>query len=225
MARRAVRRSLATAPGTRGIPPIGGLAIRRRIVPPALIDDALRLLHVDLLERGASPQELGEWLWSVHWFPHLRFDPRILALSSALPEGWVDGELCEPQILLQFPHVGPEPEITFHVDREPEWAQGRRYRRIVGIPLSRWCAANGGLLVQHDGTATAVELEPGDAVMMAPDLWHSAGINRTGAIRYGVYFRFLEPVEGESSRSAARISASRSAVASSARASGSGSHR
>jgi hypothetical protein len=28
-------------------------------------------------------------------------------------------------------------------------------------------------------------------VMMSPDLPHSGGVNRTGAIRYGVYFRFL----------------------------------
>jgi hypothetical protein len=27
---------------------------------------------------------------------------------------------------------------------------------------------------------------------MDPDLEHSGGVNRTGAIRYGVYFRFLE---------------------------------
>jgi ectoine hydroxylase-related dioxygenase (phytanoyl-CoA dioxygenase family) len=36
-----------------------------------------------------------------------------------------------------------------------------------------------------------VELDPGDAVAMTPDLEHSGGINRTGSLRYGVYFRWL----------------------------------
>lgn len=163
------------------------------MLPPALVDDALRLLHVDLLERGATPDELGQWLWSMHWFPHLNHDARIVALADALPEDWRSGELCDPQILLQFPHVGPEPEVVFHVDQEPDWAGGRRYRRIVGVPLSPWRRENGGLLVQGDGGPVPVELDPGDAVMFTPDLMHSGGINRSGTIRYGVYFRWLEP--------------------------------
>jgi hypothetical protein len=28
--------------------------------------------------------------------------------------------------------------------------------------------------------------------VLTPDLPHSGGVNRSGAIRYGVYFRFLE---------------------------------
>jgi ectoine hydroxylase-related dioxygenase (phytanoyl-CoA dioxygenase family) len=168
--------------------------VRRRIIAAELIDAALRRLHVDLLERGASANELSEWLWSVHWFPHLRHEPEILALVDALPPEWRTGELCEPQILLQFPHVGPVPPITFHVDREPAWAGERRYRRIVGVPLSPWRRENGGLLVELDGEPVAVDLDPGDAVLMQPQLRHSGGINLTGAIRYGVYFRFLTPV-------------------------------
>jgi hypothetical protein len=161
-------------------------------VPLELVDDALRLLHLDLLERGPSAEELSRWLWGAHWFPHLNYRDEILALASALPPRWRTGTPCDPQILLQFPHVGPEPEISFHVDREPDWAEGRRYLRIVGVPLSRWCEANGGLLVKQDDGAHPVELEPGDAVMMTPDLPHSGGISRTGALRYGVYFRWLE---------------------------------
>jgi hypothetical protein len=168
-----------------------GYEIRRGAVAAALVDDALRSLHVDLLGRGASAQELGNWLWSAHWFPHLVYSEQVTALADALPEEWRTGERCDPQILLQFPHSGPEPEITFHVDQEPPWANGRRYRGIVGIALSRWGRDNGGLLVHADGETIAVELEPGDAVAMAPDLLHSGGINRTGAIRYGVYFRWL----------------------------------
>lgn len=166
--------------------------VAHAVIPGRLIEDALRVLHLDLLTRGASPTELGEWLWGAHWFPHLRHDPAILALEQALAPEWRTGDLCDPQILLQFPHSGPEPEVTFHLDQEPDWAQGRRYLRIVGVPLSHWRADNGGLLVRVGDRAVALELEPGDAVMMAPGQWHSGGINRTGSIRYGVYFRWLD---------------------------------
>ena len=163
-------------------------------MPEELTDSALRLLHLDLITRGASAEEIGQWLWSVHWFPHLRGDPRITALAQALPAEWRTGEICEPQILLQFPHSGPEPEISYHVDEEPEWAGPRPYVRIVGIALSRWDHENGGLLIERPGDEpVAVELEPGDAVMMKPWVRHSGGINRTGSIRYAVYFRWLGP--------------------------------
>jgi hypothetical protein len=181
--------ALAASVRTREQPKV---EVRRRVIEPRLIDDALRALHLDLLQRGAQASELGEWLWSAHWFPHLVYDPRILALVEGLPADWRTGERCDPQILLQFPHVGPEPEITFHVDQEPPWAEGRRYLRIVGVPLSRWQAANGGLLIRPDDRTIAVELEPGDAVMMDPEMLHTGGINATGSVRYGVYFRWLE---------------------------------
>jgi hypothetical protein len=167
------------------------LEVRRGVVPLDRIDDALRLLHLDLLERGASADELSSWLWGAHWFPHLRYDDRIVELARSLPGDWRSGTFCDPQVLLQFPHVGPEPEIKFHLDQEPEWASGTRYARVVGVPLSRWTRENGGLLVQSDGGPVPVELDPGDAVMMTPDLPHSGGINRTGSIRYGIYFRWL----------------------------------
>lgn len=168
-----------------------GFEVIRGAVPPSALDDALRVLHVDLLERGASAEELSGWLWSAHWFPHLRQRPEILALAEHLPPQWRTGTQCDPQILLQFPHVGPEPEITFHRDQEPAWAAGQSYARIVGVALSRWHRDNGGLLVRRDGEVEPVELDRGDAVMMTPDLEHSGGINRTGAIRYCVYFRWL----------------------------------
>ncbi|HYZ79667.1 MAG TPA: hypothetical protein VE571_00280, partial [Solirubrobacteraceae bacterium] len=119
------------------------------MIEPALIDDALRILHVDLLSRGATAEQLSEWLWAAHWFPHLNYEPQILALADALPADWRTGERCDPQILLQFPQVGPAPDITFHLDEEPAWAGNKRYRRIVGVPLSPWSQANGGLLVKH----------------------------------------------------------------------------
>jgi hypothetical protein len=168
-----------------------GLEIARGVVPPELVDDALRLLHLDMLEHGHSAQTLSAWLWAMHWFPHLNRRDEILALAQALPASWHRGTLCDPQILLQFPHVGPEPEIVFHLDDEPQWAGGRRYARIVGVPLSPWRRENGGLLVEVDGAPVAVEVDPTDAVLLSPDLRHSGGVNRTGSPRYGVYFRWL----------------------------------
>jgi len=190
-------RGTSRSPRQREDDPGEAVEIARAVIPSEQIDDALRVLHLDLLTRGASPAELGEWLWGAHWFPHLKHDPAILALEQALAPEWRTGDLCDPQILLQFPHSGPEPEVTFHLDQEPEWAQGRRYLRIVGVPLSRWRADNGGLLVRVGDRTIAPQLEPGDAVMMAPDQWHSGGINRTGSIRYGVYFRWLERLGAE----------------------------
>jgi hypothetical protein len=168
-----------------------GYEVRRGVLTPRLVNDALRALHLDLLARGASAQELGEWLWAAHWFPHLRHSDPIIALADALPEDWRTGDRCDPQILLQFPHVGPEPEVTFHLDQVPDWAGNRRYQRIVGVALSQWHRDNGGLLVKRGSEIMPVELSAGDAVAMAPDLLHTAGINRTGSLRYGVYFRWL----------------------------------
>jgi hypothetical protein len=170
----------------------GSFEVVRGAVPQKRIDDALRLLHLDLLERGASAEELSEWLWGTHWFPHLRESEEVLALAGSLPEKWRRGRMCDPQILLQFPHVGPEPAISFHLDQEPPWAGERPYLRIVGVPLSPWRGDNGGLLVQTAEGPAAVEADPGDAIMMTPDLPHSGGVNRTGSLRYGVYFRWLE---------------------------------
>jgi hypothetical protein len=197
MTARSLRAVQDSAPFGAGIEVVGG-AVEREAV-----DDVLRLLHIDLLERGASAEQLGSWLWGAHWFPHLNYDARVLALAEALPESWRTGTRCDPQILLQFPHVGAEPPITFHLDQEPDWAAGRRYERIVGVALSPWRADNGALLVGSESAPTAIELDAGDAVMMAPDVPHSGGINRTGQIRYGVYFRWLgEPQPKTASSSA-----------------------
>lgn len=171
----------------------GEFQVARAVVPGHAVDAVLRMLHLDLLERGAAPTELSEWLWGAHWFPHLRHREEVMALAGFLPDEWQTGDVCDPQILLQFPHVGDVPPITFHVDQEPDWAEGRRYLRIVGVPLSPWRSDNGGLLVQQGDETVAVEIDPGDAVMMSPDLPHSGGVNFTGGLRYGVYFRWLEP--------------------------------
>ena len=172
-----------------------GFAVLLALVPPAAVDAALRHVHLDLVQRGASAETLGTWLWSAHWFPHLKWDEPIVALRDHLPEELREGEPCDPQILLQPPDDCAEQPLESHVDREPDWAQGRRYRRIVGVALTPQRAANGGLHVwPFDGDGPEpVELAPGDVLVMHPDLPHASGLNREGGIRYAVYFRFLEP--------------------------------
>jgi hypothetical protein len=174
---------------------VRGYDVLRDVVPEYAVDDVLRHLHRDIVERGLPQEWLGQWLWNAHWFPHLRWNDEILALLEHLPEELRDGELCDPQIVLQMPDAGEEPELVSHVDREPDWADGRSYRRIVGVALSRNDARNGGLFVWplDGGSPHEVELDAGDVLVMDPRLPHASGFNRTGGIRYCVYFRFLEP--------------------------------
>ena len=172
-----------------------GYALVTKVVPKEALEAALRHIHLDVVRRGLPAEILGSWLWSSNWFPHLRWDPPIVGLAWHLPEELREGELCDPQIVLQPPDEGDEHPLTPHVDEEPDWAAGRRYRSIVGIALTPSHVANGGLLVwpfDRDG-AEPVELAPGDVVVMHPRLPHTSGLNREGSIRYAVYFRFLEP--------------------------------
>lgn len=62
-----------------------GIEVARGAVDEELIEDALRLLHIDLLERGADARELGSWLWEAHWFPHLNYDERIWRWPTRFP--------------------------------------------------------------------------------------------------------------------------------------------
>jgi hypothetical protein len=171
-----------------------GFAVLRSLVPPHAVDRALRHIHLDIMRRGLPPDQLNKWVWSAHWFPHLKWDEEIVALTRELPGEVVEGELCDPQILLQLPDPGSEVSLEPHVDEEPEWAAGRRYRRIVGVALTENIRLNGGLIVWPlDGSEPrAVELEPGDVVVMDPSLPHTSGLNRQGRIRYAAYFRYLQ---------------------------------
>jgi hypothetical protein len=169
-------------------------------VPPAAVQRALRHLHLDLVRRGLPADELGTWLWSNHWFPHLKWDEPIVSLIDHLPEALREGELCDPQIVMQPPDdCEPQPLVP-HVDREPDWAGGRGYARIVGIALTPGHAANGGLVVwpfdAPEGETVALELAPGDAVVFDARLPHASGFNLEGGIRTAVYFRFLEGAAG-----------------------------
>jgi len=172
-----------------------GYAILRDVVPPDALDAVLRHIHLDIVKRGLPQEWLSEWLWNAHWFPHLRWDPEVLALLDHIPPELRDGELCDPQLLLHMPDEATSCELESHVDREPEWAGGRRYRRILGVALTPSTPANGGLTVWplDGGAPHEVELDAGDVLVMDPALPHASGLNRTGGIRYAAYFRFLEP--------------------------------
>lgn len=171
-----------------------GYVVMRGLVPRDAVERALRHLHLDVVRRGLPAEEISTSLWSAHWFPHLKWDPPVAGLVEHLPPELRDGELCDPQIVVQPPDDCEDVELISHVDQEPDWAGGRSYRRIVGIALSPNTAANGGLVVwPFDGRPpTPLELAPGDVVVMHPRLPHSSGLNREGSIRYAVYFRFLQ---------------------------------
>jgi Phytanoyl-CoA dioxygenase (PhyH) len=172
-----------------------GYGVLRGAVPDEAVNGALRHLHLDLVRRGLPAETLGSWLWSSHWFPHLRWDAPIVELVSHVPGEVREGELCDPQILLQPPDDCEEQPLVSHVDEEPAWANGRGYRTIVGIALTPARPRNGGLVVWpfDTGRPEALELAAGDALVMHPKLPHSSGFNHEGGIRYAVYFRFLEP--------------------------------
>lgn len=155
------------------------------------IDRALRLIHLDWMSNGA---DLDSWLWDGCWFPHLRWEPEILALHKRLPAEWKGSALCDPQIVLQFPTPEPYPEVSFHTDEEPDWAKdwGHRYKSIVGVPLNTWTPENGSPIFKNaPGDYSQLTMRPGGAIMFTPDQLHSPGINTTGQVRYGVYFRWL----------------------------------
>jgi hypothetical protein len=171
-----------------------GYEVLRGVVPQDAVDGVLRHLHRDMATRGLPQEWLSEWLWNAQWFPHLRWDAEVVSLLDHLPAKLRGGELCDPQIVGQMPdEPDREVELVSHVDRLPDWANGRPYLRILGVALTRNAPENGGLNVWPlDGSdPRAVELEPGDVLVMDPELPHASGLNRTGSIRYCVYFRFL----------------------------------
>jgi hypothetical protein len=170
-----------------------GWAVVRGAVPRDAIEAAMRRLHLDVVERGLPKDVFDDYLQRMCWFPHLRWEPEILALAEHFPAELRRGEMCEPQILLQPPDAVDDWPIESHVDEPPPWAPGREYDTIVGIALTPSHQANGGVRVwPFDGEdPVPVELDVGDLLVMHPKLPHSGGLNREGSIRYAIYFRFL----------------------------------
>lgn len=168
-----------------------------QVVPMAQIDAALRVINMDVRQRGLNPVELKQWNSVACPFPHLRFSSKIAVLYAPVlarlglsPES--AGQLCEPQIIYHLPDDVPaDYEPWSHVDQEPDWANGRRYVRIVGVALTDWTTGNGTLRVWDSDEPRAIVLKAGDAVILRPDVPHSPGVNRSGSIRAGVYFRWL----------------------------------
>ncbi len=187
---------------TVGGQPIGGadgFEVWRQVIPPEAIERSLRVLNLEIVRRGLTPEEIVRCGGST-FFPHLRWEPDILALRAPIeervpPDG--DEQWADAQLLLRFPDEAEEWPLTSHVDDLPPWAGDRSYRAIFGVPLSPSAATNGCLVVwpgSHLGRAGSpihVELEPGDIVVMHPALQHSGTLNKGGAVRYAVYFRLL----------------------------------
>lgn len=165
--------------------------ILKDVVPTVVIDKVLRLIHLDLFDKGISKREIEWWTQQANWFPHLRWSQEVLDVINFLPKNLTVGQLCEPQILVAFPetYVGG---LDYHIDKEPEWANGKKYKRIVGVPLTSYKKENGGVVLQAAEGTISPELNAGDVLVMHPQLKHSRGINRSGNIRYSLYFRWLE---------------------------------
>jgi ectoine hydroxylase-related dioxygenase (phytanoyl-CoA dioxygenase family) len=171
-----------------------GYIVLPRIVPHVLVDKALRRLNLEIVKRGLSEEKIHEWHHIKCWFPHLRYEPEILALADVLPAELTSGKMCEPQILMHFPDEAEEWPIHPHIDEPPAWANGRGYMSILGVSLSNGIERNGGLVVwpfNRPDHTTNVSLAPGDVVAMHPDLAHAGGLNRSGTIRTVIYFRYL----------------------------------
>jgi ectoine hydroxylase-related dioxygenase (phytanoyl-CoA dioxygenase family) len=166
------------------------IEVRKNIISQQSVDDVLRMLHTELLTNTPSTETLGRWAHTASWFWHLRWDPEIMALMDQLPMEWRGGTICDPQILLQFPSDPAAEQEPFHVDETPEWSTDTHYHSIVGVPLTRWTPQNGAVRFAK-GLNNSARLNPGDAVMFSGDQPHSGGINATGSIRYGVYFRWV----------------------------------
>lgn len=176
-----------------------GFIIWRSVIPPHLVQGALRVLNLEIARSGLSADEIARCARST-FFPHLRWEPDILSLRDPIDRllgRRADEEWADSQLLLRFPDEAEDWPLTPHVDEPPPWAGGRPYRAVVGVTLSSSMITDGCLTVwpgSHTGRAGAplpLELEAGDAVVMHPQLQHSGTLNRGGNIRYVVYFRLL----------------------------------
>ena len=170
--------------------------ILRERIPLWAIECALGEINRQFLH-GQDGAEFQRAIREANWFPWIREAVEITRIPGYFPEALRAGVPCEPQILLQFPVVGTVPPIGPHVDEEPPWADGRKYARIVGVPLTRSKLRDGCLHYWDPEKPNAppepVEAYPGDLVVIRPDVPHASGVNRSGAIRYVLYFRYLEP--------------------------------
>lgn len=176
-----------------------GYVVLRGLIPREAVQAAARHINLEFVRRAPTQEQMNEWVHSVNWFPHLRWDAEIVQLMRYLPGNFADESLYKrgwPQILLHFPHVGEPGERRPHQDQLPDWAEeGEVYAAIFCVALSDCNAENGGLAVHSDSSSDnyrVLDLKPGDVLMMRHDTWHSGGYNMSGMPRYMVYLRFIE---------------------------------
>lgn len=178
-----------------------GYATVRDAVPLEITDAALRRLHIEVVRRGLTADEIREWSVTT-FFPHLRWEPEILAVRDALEElvGVAPGEdWADTQLLCRFPDEAADWPLSPHVDGAPDWAPERPYSVVVGVALTPSRHDDGCLVVwprshrEHacGGAPTRVELDPGGCVLMHPRLHHSSSLNRSPRPRWALYFRLL----------------------------------
>lgn len=146
--------------------------------------EALRAINLHMMRRGLMAGEIEQWRKDGKWFwpmtdPGYPPSKPVLALADGFPEV----EVRWTQILLQFPSESDN-EPSFHTDDEPV---GLTLKRIVFVPLTL-SGANFGGLTFVDGQPI---VWPGDMIEFE-NVPHHGGVNKSGAIRYAVYFREFE---------------------------------
>ena len=178
-----------------------GYAVLRQAVAPDAVHAALRMLNLAIRRHGLTAEEIAE-CQSATFFPHLRWEKEVwdvLPPSAGAELGWVEGdEWAEPQLLMRFPDEDQPWPLDWHVDEAPPWADGRRYKGIVGVALTSagpedgcpfvWPGSHGG---DVQGDPVPVPLDAGDALLMHPGLAHSGSLNLGPSTRCAVYFRLL----------------------------------
>lgn len=188
--RERIAEELATGPG---------YVVLRGLVDPALVESALRRLNLEILRCGLSAEQIEQWKYATFW-PSVRWDDEIVALRGPMEQvipARPDELWGDAQLLLRFPDETSDWPLRAHTDSLPEWAGTRSYEMIFGVALSRahavdgcltvWCGSHRG----EEGERVLVELEPGDVVILHPQVGHSSTLNSGGSIRYAVYFRLL----------------------------------
>lgn len=168
-------------------------SIHRRLVPLSMVDSVLLHIFNDIRYRGLTREEMDEWYKVNCPFPHLRFIGEILEIRKLIATNLgIQGIDCEPQIIWDFPKgegwTNPPP----HVDQVPPWAVGKSYDKIVGVALTNWLDTCGGLRLFLEGVPYQQTLYAGDVIDFHPELPHAAGINTSGNVRAGLYFRWLQ---------------------------------
>lgn len=172
---------------------MGRYEVYRGYVPRVVCKTAARRLWLELRRHGVSAEQVAEWSAST-WWPHLRWEPEVLALQGFL-DGWRQwtDEWADPQILVRLPDEDSEAEAVYtsHVDTLPDWAveKGLKYAGIFGVELTSSAPRGGGIVV--DGMRQ--QLRAGDVLRMNPDVPHSGSPNLSGNVRMAVYFRLLTP--------------------------------